>query len=224
MHRRRCGLEMLKQRQQPGSPITLGKMELAVRPYATISISVPTETGSTPTGSPPSCRLRELQANGVTRYQTIARELDRRRLRTPRGGECSGVQVRSIISGWRRCRDHRRAPPVVAGGLHLGSRRQVRGTPILDCVVGIGEPVGAAASHGVDKAAACAGGATALQLSLSTQPWSLSWCGYASTAISAHSSSAPTMRPARAFQERMPTMTARIAGVTNRSASTAAAR
>ncbi len=42
-------------------------------------------------------RIRELQANGVTRYQTIARELDRRRLRTPRGGEWSGVQVRSII-------------------------------------------------------------------------------------------------------------------------------
>jgi hypothetical protein len=41
--------------------------------------------------------IRELQANGVTQYRAIARELERRGIRTPRGGDWSGVQVCNIL-------------------------------------------------------------------------------------------------------------------------------
>ena len=182
---------------------------------ATPRASIPIATGSMPTGSPKLLPLiRELQANGVTGHQAIARELERRRIRTPRGGEWSSVQVRSIIKA--------HGGDAVTKDALSASSRQVRARPIRDCVVGIGEP-GAVVSDDVDNAAR-AGEATALQLSLSSHCWGPSCWGYASTASSVHSNSTPTMSPARAFQKRMPTTTARIAGVTNRSASTAAAR
>jgi Recombinase len=41
--------------------------------------------------------IRELQASGVTEYRAIARELERRGIRTPRGGDWSGVQVCNIL-------------------------------------------------------------------------------------------------------------------------------
>jgi hypothetical protein len=41
--------------------------------------------------------IRELQANGVVTYRGIARELERRGIRTPRGSNWSGVQVRSLF-------------------------------------------------------------------------------------------------------------------------------
>ena len=41
--------------------------------------------------------IRELQANGVTGYRAIARELERRRIKTSRGGDWSGVQVCNIL-------------------------------------------------------------------------------------------------------------------------------
>ena len=41
--------------------------------------------------------IRELQANGVTTYREMARELERRWIKTPRGGNWSGVQVRGIL-------------------------------------------------------------------------------------------------------------------------------
>lgn len=56
----------------------------------------------------------------------------------------------------------------------------------------------------------------ALQLSLSSQCWRISLCGYASTMNSTHNNSAPAARPARTFRERKPTRKARITGVTSR--------
>ncbi len=41
--------------------------------------------------------IRELQANGVTTYRGIPRELERRGIKTPRGGNWSGVQVCSLL-------------------------------------------------------------------------------------------------------------------------------
>jgi hypothetical protein len=41
--------------------------------------------------------IRELQANGVTSYRAIARELERRGIRTARGGDWTQVQVLNIL-------------------------------------------------------------------------------------------------------------------------------
>jgi len=41
--------------------------------------------------------IRELQASGMTEHRAIARELERRGIRTPRGGDWSGVQVHNIL-------------------------------------------------------------------------------------------------------------------------------
>ncbi len=45
--------------------------------------------------------IRELQANGVTRYRAIARELDRRGIKTARRGDWSHVQVANILKRMR---------------------------------------------------------------------------------------------------------------------------
>jgi hypothetical protein len=41
--------------------------------------------------------IRELQASGVMEHRAIARELERRGIRTPRGGKWSGVQVFNVL-------------------------------------------------------------------------------------------------------------------------------
>ena len=41
--------------------------------------------------------IRELQASGVTSQRAIARELERRGVKTPRGGEWSAAQVGSVL-------------------------------------------------------------------------------------------------------------------------------
>ncbi len=41
--------------------------------------------------------ILELQANGVTSYRAIAREFERRGIKTARGGEWSGTQVCDIL-------------------------------------------------------------------------------------------------------------------------------
>lgn len=41
--------------------------------------------------------IREVQASGVTGPRAIARELERRGIKTPRGGDWSGTQVRNIL-------------------------------------------------------------------------------------------------------------------------------
>jgi hypothetical protein len=41
--------------------------------------------------------VRELQANGLTSYRAIARELERRGIKTARGGDWSPVQVVNIL-------------------------------------------------------------------------------------------------------------------------------
>ena len=45
--------------------------------------------------------IRELQANGVTSYRAIARELERRGIKTARGGDWSQVQVANILKRTR---------------------------------------------------------------------------------------------------------------------------
>jgi hypothetical protein len=41
--------------------------------------------------------IRELQASGVTEYRAIARDLERRGIRTSRGGDWTATQVRNIL-------------------------------------------------------------------------------------------------------------------------------